>query len=52
MLRLVFHDTEALEIQEEVIPAGFTWCDVEYEEVEHCDEGEAFVELGKWFQEP
>lgn len=52
MLRLIFHNTKALEVYEKVIPAGFTWCNIEYEEVEHCDESEAFVELGEWVQEP
>ena len=52
MLGLIFHDAKTWEVYEEVIPAGFPRCDIEYEEVEHCDESEAFVELGKWFQEP
>ena len=52
VLGLIFHDTKTLEVYEEVIPAGFPRRDIEYEEVEHCDESEAFVELGKWVQEP
>lgn len=39
----------ALEVHEELIPVGFMRCDVEDEKVEHCDESEALVELGKRF---
>ena len=49
MLGLVFEDAVALEVHEEFIPVGFMRCDVEYEKVEHCDESEALVELGKRF---
>ena len=51
-LGLVFDDAEALEVHEEVVPVGFMWGDVEDEEIEHCDESEAFVELGEGFQDP
>ena len=34
------------------MPAGLMWCDIEYEEIKHCDESETFVELGKRKQDP
>lgn len=49
MLGLVLENAEALEIHEEVVPVGFMRCDVDYEEIEHCNESEAFVKLGKGF---
>ena len=44
-LWLVFNDAEALEAHEVLVPMNLVWCDIEYEEIEHCDEGEAFVEF-------
>lgn len=52
MLGLVFHDAVALEVHEEEISVGFIGRDVEYEEIEHCDESKAFVELGERLQSP
>ena len=52
MRRFVLDNAEALEVHEEVIPVGSMRCDIEDEEIEHSDEGEAFVELGERVQEP
>lgn len=49
MLGFVFENAVALEVHEEEVPVGFMRCDVEDEEVEHCDKSEAFVKLGKRF---
>lgn len=52
MLGLVFQDAVALKVHEVVIPTGLVWCDIEYQEVKHCDESETFVELRERFQNP
>ena len=52
MFGFVLEDAVAFEILEEVLSVRFVGCDVEDEEVEHGDESEAFVELGKRFQDP
>lgn len=51
-LWLVFNDAEALEAHEVLVPMSFVWCDIEYEEIEHCDEGEAFVEFRERDKDP
>ena len=51
-LGLVSENAVALEIDEEVVPVGFIRRDIEYSEVEHCEESEAFVKLGKRQQDP
>ena len=35
-----------------MVPMGFMWRDIEHEEIKHCNESEAFVELGERFQDP
>ena len=52
MLGFVLKDPVPLEVHEELVPVALMRRDIEYEEVEHCDESEALVKLGKRLQEP